>query len=132
MFIQHPHDLRSVHCRTAAQRQNNIRFKLPHLLSTLLGTGQGRIWLYIRKELVCNPQTLQLIGDAGRHAAACEELVGHNKCTFLMQNFFQFPHCHWQTALLKVYFLRGSEPQHILSPLSNRLNVQQVANSNIF
>ena len=43
-----------------------------------------------------------------------------------MHNSAQLIQGYRQTALLKVYLLRCAEPQHILSPLSNSLNVQQM------
>ena len=126
MFVQHPHDLGSIHCGTAAQSNDHIRCKGAHLLCTLLGAGQCRIRLYIREDLVYNAHFLKLIGDMCRHTALEQKTVCYQEGTLPMQNILDFTECYRQAALLKVHLLGRAEPQHIFSPLSYRLDIQQM------
>ena len=132
MLIQHPHDLRSIHSRTAAQRNDDIRFELPHQCCASLCAGQGGIRLDIREDLECHTHLLKPVCDAGGHPALEQELVGYEERTLPVQHLLNLPKCHRQAAFLKVYFLRCAEPQHVFSPLCNGLDIEQVLDTDIF
>ena len=53
------------------------------------------------------------------------------KAFFLPSTVVQLAQGHGQAALLDVYLFRRAEPQHILSPLGDGLDVQQVLDANV-
>ena len=71
----------------------------------------------------CDDHIIKLICDRSCHSAAEQESVSYDKCLRLVIVILQLIQRNRQASFLKVYFLRCSEPQHILSPFSNRLNI---------
>ena len=51
---------------------------------------------------------------------------------FLAHHIFQLIQSNRQAAFFEVNFFRGSHPEHVLSPLCNSFNIDQMLYSNVF
>ena len=61
-----------------------------------------------------------------------KEGVCNDEATFLAHYIFQLIQSNRQAAFFEVNFFRGSHPEHVLSPLSNSFDIDQVFYTNIF
>ena len=131
MLVQHPHDLGSVHGRTAAQSDDHVGLEVADLLHALHSAAQGGIGSNVVEASVLDAQLVQLIGDVLGEATLEQEGVGDDKRLLAVVFGLQLVESHRHAALLKVNLLRRSEPQHILSPLGNGLDVDQVLDTHV-
>ena len=132
MLVHHPHNLGSVHCRTAAQRDDTVRCKGGHCFCTLLCAAQARVRCNIIEAGVLNSHLIQLFLDWFDISVLVQEGVGDDEAFLLAHHMTQFIQGDRHTALLQIYLLWSAEPQHILSPLGNRLDVQQMFDPYVF
>ena len=132
MLVHYPHDLCGIHCRSAAKRDDRIRFKCTHLICTKTCALQCRVRSYFVEACVLDSHFVQFRLDRSYISVLVQERVCYDKCFFLMHDRSKFIQCNRHTAFLKVYFLRCSEPKHVLSPLGNGLDVQQMFHSYVF
>ena len=123
MLVKYPHNFTGVHSGTTAQCNNAVRFKCAHSSGAGLCRCQGRIRLYIIEAGMYNSHGIQFIFNWFGVAVFVKERVCYDESTFLMHNGSQFIQGNRHTALLKVYLLRQSHPEHIFSPFSYGLNI---------
>lgn len=64
-------------------------------------------------------------------AALEQEGVSYDEHSLLAHNVLELLESNREAALLDINLLRCAEPQHILSPLGNGLDIQQVLNTNV-
>ena len=131
MLVKNPHDLTSVHCRTTADSDNCVRLESSQLSNTLKCTSKCWVWSNIEECFVENTHFIEFICDSLCITILIKELVCYDECLFLAHNSLQLVNSNRETTLLEVYLFRCSEPKHILSPLNDCLNVQQVLNANV-
>ena len=131
VLIQDPHDLTSVHCRTTADSDDAVRLELSHSLCALLCGSQGRIRLNVRECGVDNAHLIKSVSDSLGEATLVQEGVSYDEHSLLAHNVLELLKSNRKAALLDINLLRCTEPQHILSPLGNGLNIQQVLNTDI-
>ena len=132
MFVHYPHDLCSIHSRSSAERDDRIRFECTHLICTKSCALQSRIRSYFVETCMLDSHFIQFCFDRSYISILVQERVCYDKCSFLMHDRSKFIQCNRHTAFLKVYFFWCSEPKHILSPLGNSLDVDQMFYPNIF
>ena len=132
MLIHHPHDLAGVHCGTAAQRNDAVWLEGSHRLGALFGAGEGRVGSNVIEAGVLDAHLVQLLLDRFDIAVLIQEGVGDDEAFLLAHHSAQLIQCNRHAALLHIYLLRRSKPQHILSPLSDGLDVQQMFYPNVF
>ena len=126
MLIHEPHDLGSIHCRTAAQSDDCIRLEGSHLLHAFLSALQCRVRSYIVEACVLDSHFVELLLDRLCISVLVKECICYDKCFLLVHYCAKLVQSYRHTAFLKVYLLRCSEPQHILSPLGNCLHIQKM------
>ena len=61
-----------------------------------------------------------------------QEGVCYDEAAFLAHHIFQLIQSNRQAAFFEVNFFRGSHPEHVLSPLSNSLDINQMFHTNVF
>ena len=61
-----------------------------------------------------------------------KEGVSYDEAAFFAHYVFQFIKSNRQAAFFEVNFFRGSHPEHVFSPLSNSLDIDQVFYTNVF
>ena len=126
MLVHKPHDFSGVHRGTAAQSNDHIRLERLDLFYAFLRALQRRIGSHLIEAGVGNAHLIQLVGNRFRVSAAVKETVRYDKGFLLMIIGLQLIQSHRQAAFLKVYLLRRSEPEHVLSPFRNGLNIEQM------
>ena len=131
MLIQYPHDLGSVHCAATAKRDDDIRIKQTHLLCTGLGGGQCRIRGNVKERGMLDTKFIQFIGNRPGVPVVIQEAVGNDKGSLLPHHLVKLIQCHRQAALLDIDLFGCAEPQHVLSPLSHGLDVQQMLDPHV-
>ena len=131
MLVHDPHDLGRVHGGAAAQGDDHIRLKGPHLLGALLGAGQGGIRLHVEEAGVGDAHLIQLVGDGLGKAILIEEGVRYQEGTALAHNRLEFVQGHRQAALLDIDLSRNPEPKHIFPPCSDGFDVQKVLDAHV-
>ena len=61
-----------------------------------------------------------------------KEGVSYDEAAFFAHYVFQLIKSNRQAAFFEVNFFRGSHPEHVFSPLSNSLDIDQVFYTNVF
>ena len=79
-----------------------------------------------------NAHFVQLIGNNLCEAALVQEGVSYDEHSLLVHYGLELLEGNRQTALLDIYLFRRTEPEHILSPLSKCLDIEQVLNTYVF
>ena len=102
-----------------------------HGLGAFLGAGQGGIGRHIVEGGMGDAHLVELIGDGLGIAVLVEEGVGHDESLLFAHNGLQLSQGHRQAAFLEVDLFRRAEPQHILSPLGDGLDVEQVLDAHV-
>ena len=128
MLVQDPHDLCCVHCGAAADGNDHIGLEGSHLGGTGTGAGQSGIGLDGMEGVVDDAQLIQLLLDGTGVAVLVQEGIGDDECLLVLLQLVQ---SHGQAALLEVDLFRCAEPQHVFSPLSHGLDVQQVLDAHV-
>ena len=123
MLIEQPHDLCCIHRGSSAQADEHIGLEGVDELHPLGDRCQGRVGFDLVEGLGLDAQAVQGIGDFLDHPAGEEEGVGDDESALLA---LQFAQCNGQRAVLEVDFGRQFEPEHVFSPCSFGLDVQQV------
>ena len=131
MLVEHPHDLAGIHCAAAAQGNDHIRLEQTHLLGACLRAGKCGIRSHVKECGVLNSHLIQLIGNRLGVAVLIKEIVSDDKGLLLAHHMFELVQRNRQAALLDIHLLRCPEPQHVLSPLSHSLDIQQVLHSHV-
>ena len=131
MLIQHPHDLSSVHCGAAAERDDHVGVEAAHCFCALLGGDQGRVRLNVRESGVGDAHFVELIGDRLEIAVFIQERVCDKEGSLLAHDVAQLLQCDGHAASLDIDLFGCSEPKHILSPLGNGLDVEQVLHADV-
>ena len=131
MLIENPHNFCGIHCRAAADCDNNIRLKRSHLSRTLSCACKCRVGSDIIESGVNNAHFVELVGYCLGIAVLIKEAVGNNKGFLLVHNIFKLSKSNGQTAFLDINLFRCSEPQHIFPSFSNGFDIEQVLNANI-
>ena len=132
MLVEHPHDLGRVHGAAAADGDDAVGLEGGHGGRALLGGGQAGVGRHVKEGGVGDAHLVQAVGHGLGVAVMIEEAVGDDKDLLLAQHLFQLAQGHGQAALLDVHLFRRAEPQHVLSPLGDGLDVEQVLHANIF
>ena len=132
MLVHHPHDLARVHRGAAAQRDDAVRLKQAHRLRALERGGEVRIRRDVVEAGVLNPELIELFLDRGDVAVLVEERIGDDEAFFLAHHRAQLVERHRHAALLEIHLLRRAEPEHVLSPLGNGLDIEQVLHADVF
>jgi len=131
MLVHDPHNLAGVHCGTAADGDNAVRLEGGHRLGAFLCAGEGRVGRNIVERGVDDAQLIQLVGNRLGEAGFEQERVGDDEAALLAHNCLEFIQGDRQAALLEVDLFRRTEPQHILPPDGNSLDVQQVLDADV-
>ena len=131
MLVHDPHNLAGVHCGTAADGDNAVRLEGGHGLCAFLRAGEGRVGRNIVERGVDDAQLIQLVGNRLGEAGFEQERVGDDEAALLAHNCLEFIQGDRQAALLEVDLFRRTEPQHILPPDGNSLDVQQVLDADV-
>ena len=126
MLVHYPHNLCSIHSRTAAKSDNRVRLKSSHLIHTFFCTLQCRVRSNFIEACMLNSHFIQFFFNRSNVSILIQESICYDKRFLLMHNCSQFIKRYRHTAFLKVNLLRCSKPQHVFSPLCNSLNVNQV------
>ena len=132
MLIQHPHDLACVHCRAAAQSDNDIRLEQRHLLCAFDRRRKCRVGLNVIETGMLNAEFIQFCFDGLDIAVFIQERVGDDKRFFLMHDRSQLIKCKRHTAFFEIDLFRRSEPKHIFSPLRHTLDIQKMLDTYVF
>ena len=131
VLVHHPHDLAGVHCGTAADGDDDIRFEERHLLGAATCALQGGIGLNVVEAVVSDAHLIELGLDGTRVAILEEELVGNDEGALLAHYVAELVECDGRAALLEVDLLGCAEPQHVLAALCHGLDVNQVLHPNV-
>ena len=83
MFVHDPHDFRSVHRGTAAQRDDHIGFEGVSQLSTFANNGQRRVSFNFKEHFSFNACRFQHRSDLVSVAVVEQEAVGDDQRTFV-------------------------------------------------
>ena len=132
ILIKHPHNFSGIHCRTTAKSDNAVRLKGAHCCCSGFCRCKRRIRLYIRKTGVYNAHLIQFILNRLCISVFVKERVGYDKAAFFAHNSSQLIKGNRHTAFFEVNLFRGSHPEHVLSPLCNSFNIDQMLYSNVF
>ena len=131
MLIEHPHDFARVHRRAAADGYDAVGFKIRHSLRALPCAGECRVGRNIEECGVGYTHLVKLVGYSLCIAVFIKELICYDKRFFLAHDVFKLVKRYGQAALLHIHLLGCSEPQHILSPLGNRFDIEQMLDTDI-
>ena len=131
VLVEHPHDLGCVHRGTAAECDDDIRLKGAHLRCACERVLQSRIRLHIREACMDNPHGIKLVFDRLRIAVLVKEAVCYDKCALLVHDRAELIQRDRHAALLEINLFRCAEPEHILSPLCDCLDIDEVQDAYI-
>ncbi len=126
VLIEHPHDLGRVHCGAAAERDDDVRLKCPHLGRAFQGVLQCRVGLYIGEACVDDSHGVELLLDRLRVAVLVKECVRYDERAFFVHDRAELVESDRHAALLEIDLFRCAEPKHIFSPLCNGLDIDEV------
>ena len=128
MFVEDPHDLSCVHCRSAAYRKDEIRPERRHLCCALFGTCQRGVGCNVIECRMRDTHFVELLLDRLRIAVLIEERVCDDERSFVM---FQLVERDRQAALFEIGLFRCAKPKHILPPDRDGFDVQQLVNAHV-
>ena len=131
MLVEYPHDLRSVHSGAAAERDDNVGLEGAHSLGAPLCGNERRIGLNVGEGGVGDAHFVELIGDRLGVAVLVKEGVGDEEGALFAHNVPELLKCDGHAALLDINLFGRSEPKHVLSPLSDRLDIEQVLHADV-
>ena len=131
MLIEHPHDLCRVHCGAAAKGDDGVRLKFAHGCGAVLRGEQRGVGLNVGKYRAGDVHLVELVGDRLGVAVLVQEGVGNDKGFLFAHDVLQLLQGKGHAALLDIDLFRRSEPQHVLSPLGNGFDVQQVLHADV-
>ena len=131
MLVHHPHDLAGVHGGAAAHRDDAVRLERGHGLGAFLRAGQGGIGRHVIEGGMGDTHLVELIGDGLGIAVLVEEGVGHDEGPLFAHDGLQLCQSHRQATFLEIDLFRRAEPQHVLSPLGDGLDVDQVLDAHV-
>ena len=132
VFVKHPHDLRRVHGRAAAQRDDHVGLKLFHQLRSRPRTGKRGIGRDVEKFHMRDVHRVEHLRHFLHHAAVVEVFVGDDKRPlFAVFLFTQLLEGEAETAAFEINFFGRTEPQHIFSPFRYGLDVDQLSHADV-
>ena len=132
MLVKRPHYLTCVHCGAAADSDYDVRLERRHSLCAFLSASESRVRSYVVESRMNYAHLVQSVCDSLCEAALVEEGIGYDKRLLLIHNVFEFSESDAQTTLLEINLFGCSEPQHILSPFRDRLDIDKMFNAYVF
>ena len=129
MFVHHPHDLGGVHRRTTTQSQDHVRLEGVGHLGALTDDRQSRVSFYFVEHFHFHGHALQQANQLIGITVVEQEAVGDHHGALLA---FQIAQSDRQRTTTEVNRFRKFVPQHIFSPFSDHLLVDQVLRTNVF
>ena len=131
VLVHHPHDLAGVHRGAAADGDDAVGLEGLDLLEAALAVlelGVGRDGPEARvDDALLVEGRLDLLGEA----ALVEEGVGDDEGALLAVDLGELAQGHGHAALLEEDLLGNTEPQHVLTPLCDGLDVEQVLGADV-
>ena len=131
MFVEHPHDLAGVHCGAAAHRDDAVGLESAHRRRAFLGAGESGIGRDVEERGVRDAHLVELVGDGLRISIMIQKTVRDNKSLLFSHDIFEFVKGDGEATLLDVHLFGCSEPQHILSPFRDGLDVDKVFDAHV-
>ena len=126
VFIKNPHNLSRIHRGTTANGDNHIRLERSQEARTFLRASERRIRGDVRIRREHDTLLFEAAFNVLGVAVLIKEGVGDDERTLLTHDLTQFAHSDGQATLLHIHLFRRTEPQHILSPDSHRLVIEQM------
>ena len=131
VLIHGPHDLAGVHGGAAADGDDAVGVEGAQQLQALqavlqLGVGRDGPEARVGDALLVK-RRLDLRGEAG----GVQEGVGHDEGALLAVDLGELAQGDGHAALLEEDLLGGTEPQHVLTPLCDGLDVEQVLGADV-
>ena len=132
MLVKNPHYLCGVHCGAAAESNNGIGLESTHLCGALGRIGKGRIGLDVKEGCMLNAHFVELVGYRLGVAVLIQEGIRYNKRLLCAPDGFEFVEGYGQAALFDIHLFGRSEPEHVLSPLGDCFDIEQVLYTYVF
>ena len=79
-----------------------------------------------------NAECIELVRDCFCIAVLEQEAVRDDEGTLFAHDIAELIECDGQAALLDIDLFRRAEPQHILSPLGNGFDIEQMLDTDVF
>ena len=93
--------------------------------------GERRVGGHVEECRVLYAHLVEAVCYHLRVAVVVEEAVGHYEYLLFAEHFLELAQRDRQAALLYVCFLRRAEPEHVLSPFGDGLDVEQVLHADV-
>ena len=126
MLVHQPHDLRGIDGGAAADGDDDVGLELVHGGHALHGVLDLGVNADVVEGAGGNAHLLQLLDGAVAHAQLEEGGVGDDEGALAVVLVTELLQSDGGAALLEIDLLRQSQPQHILSPFRDSLDVQQL------
>ena len=131
VLVEDPHDLAGVHGRTAAEGDDHVGLKAREDLRTLARALQRGVRGDVPEAGVLDAQLVELLLDGLDEAVLEQELVRDDERALLVHDTAELVEGHGLAAPLEVDLLGCAEPEHVLPPLCDRLDVEQVLGAHV-
>ena len=131
VLVEDPHDLRGVHRRAAADRDDHVRLERGHELGALLRAGEGRVRRDVGERREHDALLLERGLDRLGVAVRVEEAVGDDEGLLLAHHLAELAERHREAPLLLVHLLGRAEPQHVLPANGHSLDVDEVLDADV-
>ena len=132
MLVHHPHDLGSVHGRTAADRNDDVGSEVAHLPDAFVRAGERGIGRDVEEGRMRDALCVEDIGDLLGEAALIEESVGDDERLLLIVDLMsEFLEGNSEASALEIDLFGSSEPQHIFLPFRNGFVIDEVLDADV-
>ena len=132
VLIHDPHDLCSIHGRTAADRDDDVGLEVAHLLDALVCAGKRGIGRDVEEGRVRDALLVENARDLLGETALEQELVGDDERLLLVIDLVtKLLEGDTQATAFEIDLLRCSEPQHIFLPFRNGLDIDEVLDAHV-
>ena len=132
MFVENPHYLCGIHCRTAAEGDNCIGFESRHLCRTALCIFESGVGLNVKECCMSNAHFIKFVGNGLCVAVFIEECICYDKRFLGTPHRSEFVKSNRKTTFFNINLFGCAEPKHIFPSFCNCFDIDKMLYANIF